>query len=74
MIEPNTVGLVCMRLADNHRRPCIIVTEFENGECIGSIRAIDGVENFKDILEETNLCNWVVDINQQQVYLSIKKT
>ena len=59
MIEPNTVGLVCMRLADNHRRPCIIVTEFENGECIGSIRAIDGVENFKDTLEETNLCNWV---------------
>lgn len=72
MIEPNTVGLVCMRLADNHRRPCIIVTEFENGECIGSIRAIDGVENFKDTLEETNLCNWVSG-HQSAAGISINK-
>ena len=72
MIETNTVGLVCMKLADNHRRPCIIVTEFENGECIGSIRAIDGVENFKDTLEETNLCNWVSG-HQSAAGISINK-
>lgn len=72
MIEPNTIGLVCMRLADNYRRPCIIVTEFENGECIGSMRAIDGVENFKDILEETNLCNWVSG-HQSAAGISINK-
>lgn len=47
-----------MKVADSWKRPCIILNKSTDGLYSGSARAIGEINNLKDILDETELCEW----------------
>lgn len=57
-IDKDTTGLVAMKVADSWKRPCIILNKSTDGLYSGSARAIGEINNLKDILDETELCEW----------------
>lgn len=58
-IDKTTVGLVATKLMDSWKKCCIILNENDEEHYSGSMRSIREIENFKDILEETELFEWV---------------
>lgn len=57
-IDKDTTGLVAMKVADSWKRPCIILNKSTDGLYSGSARAIGEINNLKDILDKTKLCEW----------------
>lgn len=47
------VGLCAGKLAEEHKRPCLVFGPFENGVCKGSGRTFGGV-HLKDLLDKAN--------------------
>lgn len=57
-IDHSQTGLIAMKVADSWKRPCIILNKFNDEIYSGSMRSV-GLDNFKEILEKTNLFDWV---------------
>lgn len=55
--DNSITGLLAQKLTDHWKRPCLVLGE-KDGYLAGSARGYEGVYSLKDILEETNLCEW----------------
>ena len=57
-IDKSVTGLIAMKVADANHKPCMILNRLNDDYYSGSMRSF-GLDSFKDILEETNLMEWV---------------
>jgi single-stranded-DNA-specific exonuclease len=79
-VQSGLLGLIANDIAGKYKKPCLVVCE-DNGVLFGSGRSYGGIKNLKDILQSTNLFNFVaghqssfgVEFNKENTSKIIKK-